>query len=123
MNQEIELLSNLNSLFKLLKEEKQALIQNQGHKLSEIVEKKNEYIEKMSHFKGLDIENNRKIMDLIYEINLLQESNLLLTKQAISFQDSLLESISKNLHKISNTYSAKGNYQCNNNINLIDQTI
>lgn len=123
MNLEQELFNNLKSIIKLLNEEKEALIQNDGHKIEEIVEKKNEYVKKLPYFKGVDIENNNKIMNLVQEINSLQELNLLLTKQAISFQDSLLESISKNLHKISNTYSAKGDYQCKNNINLIDQTV
>lgn len=118
-----ELYNNLNSIFKLLEEEKVALLHNDGVKVAELVEFKNDYIEKLSKFKGLDIESNEKIMDLIKEINSIQEVNLLLTKQALSFQDVLLESISKNVQNMSNTYSSKGDYETNNSINLIDQSV
>lgn len=118
-----ELYNNLNSIFKLLEEEKVALLHNDGVKVAELVEFKNDYIEKLSKFKGLDIESNEKIMDLIKEINSIQEVNLLLTKQALSFQDVLLESISRNVQNMSNTYSSKGDYETNNSINLIDQSV
>lgn len=118
-----ELYNHLNSIFKLLEEEKVALLHNDGVKVAELVESKNEHIEKLSKFKGLDIESNKKVMDLIKEINSIQEVNLLLTKQALSFQDVLLESISKSVQNMSNTYSSKGNYEATNNISLIDQSV
>ena len=118
-----ELMDELRSLNKLLEEEKQALIQNDGDKVGEIVMTKEEYINRLSQFKGIDIENNKEVMKLIEEINSLQELNLLLTKQALSYQKSILESISKNINKLANTYSSKGSYEKENSVNLIDQSL
>lgn len=118
-----ELYNQLKSIIKLLHEEKEALLHNEGFKIAEIVEVKNSYIEKLSLFKGIEIEKNEKAMGFIKEINSLQEVNLLLTNQALSFQNVLLESIAKNVRSMSNTYSAKGNYESANNIGLIDHSV
>ena len=116
-------MNHLKSTIKLLQEEKQCLIHSDGNKIPEIVELKNKLVEKLSEFKGLDIENNKKAMTLIEEINSLQETNLLLTKQALAFQNTLLESIAKNVQSMSNTYSAKGNYESNSPISLVNQSV
>jgi len=116
-------MNHLKTIIKLLKEEKQCLIHSDGNKVAEIVEFKNKLVEKLPEFKGLDIKNNKKAMTLIEEINSLQEINLLLTKQALAFQNTLLESIAKNVQSMSNTYSAKGNYESNSPISLVNQSI
>lgn len=116
-----ELANHLKEWIKLLKEEKEALIQNDGEKITELVDIKNNYIEKLGTFKGLDMENNEEIIALSKEIDSLQEINLLMTKQALSYQNAILESIAKNV-KATNTYSPKGNYD-SKDINIIDQSI
>ncbi|MGN9164769.1 hypothetical protein ACTNDY_05720 [Tissierellaceae bacterium HCP3S3_D8] len=118
-----ELLKELKGIIKLLDEEKKALTQDDGKRIVKIVATKNEYIDRLSRFKGIDVENDEEAMKLIEEINSKQELNLLLTKQALSFQNSVLESISKNANKLANTYSARGNMENNNRVNLIDQSI
>lgn len=105
----------------LLREEKEALINNDGEKIAELVEAKNNYIEKLSEFKGLEMEKNQEIIVLSKEIDSLQEINLLMTKQALSYQNAILESIAKNV-KRANTYSSKGNYD-SEDINIIDQSV
>ena len=77
----------------------------------------------MSVYKGMDIENSKEAMDLIKVINSMQELNQLLTEQALSYQNAILESISKNLNNFSNTYSSKGTYDNSSNINIIDQSV
>jgi hypothetical protein len=72
MATELELIHILKGIIKLLFEEKEALLNSDGHVVAEIVEKKNEYIEKLSAFKGIDIEKNEKVMSLIKEIDDLQ---------------------------------------------------
>src|SRR5699024_416700 len=104
-----KLTTHLKNLIKLLKEEKEALLKNDGEKISELVETKNKYIEKLAEFKGLDMENNEEIIALVAEIDSLQEVNLLMTRQALSYQNVMLESIAKNV-QATNTYSSKGNY-------------
>lgn len=130
-----DLYNYLNSLLKLVKEEKEALIHNDALKVAEIVEKKNEFIEKLSNNtenfniipnSGPVIPNaveGTSLLKLIEEINSIQETNLLLTKQSLSYQNVLIESIAKNLQNLSNTYSSKGSYQKSNNIGLIDQEV
>ena len=118
-----ELISDLKGLLKTLYEEKEVLLQSDGHRIAEIVEIKNDYIEKLAKYKGIEFEKNQKVIEIIEEINSLQEVNLLLTKQALSYQDVLLESISKNIKNMSNTYSAKGNYDSKNDVSLIDQSV
>lgn len=118
-----ELNNHLKQIITLLNEEKQALLQNEGDKIFKIIESKNILIEGLSQFSGLDIVENEKLINLIQEINSLQEVNLLLTKQAISYQDMLLESISQNIQSNSNTYSAKGSYEATNDMNLINKKV
>lgn len=118
-----ELREILGDLIQLLKEEKKALIQNDGNRVREIVLEKERYIDRISEFKAMDIEEDRGFMGLIEEINSLQELNLLLTNQALSYQNSILESILNNANGVANTYSANGNYAKESNINLIDQSV
>ena len=119
----VELCNHLKKIIKLLNEEKEALLQNDGGKILEIVELKNKHIEKLSQFTGLDIIGNEKSISPIQQINSLQETNLLLTKQALSYQQVLMESISQNVQNNSSTYSAKGNYEGTNDISLINKKV
>lgn len=123
MNHKKSLINNLKNIISLLEQEKTALINNDVDKVTEIVNKKNELIEKLGAFKGMDVENFKEAMDLIKEIDSMQELNLLLTKQALSYQNAVLESISQNINNFANTYSSKGTYENTNNINIIDQSV
>lgn len=123
MSLERGLLSSLKNILKLLKKEKLALVKNDTNKIDEIVRQKTELIEGLAKYKGLDIQNNKEAMDIIKEINSLQELNLLLTKQALSYQNTILESMSKNIGSASNTYSSKGKYDTGNSINIIDHSV
>lgn len=123
MTAEQELLGLLKSIEDLLEEEKKALLENNGEKVAEIVQQKNKCIDRLSEFKGMNMDKNQKIVSLIEEINTKQELNLLLTQQALDYQNALLESISQNMKNESNTYSSKGNYRKKKSINLIDQSV
>jgi hypothetical protein len=123
MINEMDLIKNLKELIKILYDEKEALLNSDGHKVAEIVEGKKQYIEKLASYKGIKIEENSKILNLVEEINSLQEINLLLTKQALSYQEVLLDSIARNVQALTHTYSNKGNYDSSNSINLIDQSV
>lgn len=120
---EKNLMKSLKNLIDLLGMERSALMSNDVDQISMLIDKKNEQINALSVYKGLDIENSREAMDLIKEIDSMQELNLLLTQQALSYQNAILESISKNLNNFSNTYSAKGTYNNSNNISIIDQSV
>ncbi|OLS01538.1 hypothetical protein [Tissierella creatinophila] len=116
-----EFVKHLESIIELLNEEKKILVENKGDALTAIIEKKALYINDLEKFRGIDLEDE-KIMGLIEEIDSLQELNLLLTRQALSFQDNLLESLSK-IAKNSNTYSNIGSYDKKTNINIIEKEV
>lgn len=118
-----ELSNHLKSLIKLLQDEKHALTHNDGNTVLDIVEKKNSFLEKMAQFKGLGAEKDPNIMAMIGEINSLQETNLLLTKQALGFQNSLLEGIAKSYTNSANTYSIKGSKGTADSPKIIDQSV
>lgn len=114
---------HLKELYNLLKDEKNALVEDRGHEIQAIVEKKEILIEKIERFKGKDFNNDKEVLALKKEIDSIQELNLLLTKQALSYQKAMVESIAKNLQNISNTYSNKGQYNKSGSINLINQKV
>lgn len=115
------LIKHLESILKLLKTEQKILERNDGDALLEIIEQKESYIDGLGKFKGIDLEDE-KIMNLIEEINSLQELNLLLTRQALSFQENFLASLKK-AAKNSNTYSNIGNYERNSSTNILEREI
>lgn len=118
-----KLKKHLNSIIELLKLEKEVLIKDDKEKIEEIINKKNQYIEDLEEFKGIDMEKDDSVIKLIKEINQLQQTNLLLTEQALSYQNLILDSISKNIKSTSNTYSSKGNYESKSKASLIDESI
>lgn len=117
------LLEILETIYDLLEKEKDALINNDVDKISEIVEKKVVQIEKLEELKGIDTNNNQEVVKLIKEINSLQELNMLMTRQAMSHQNVLLDNISKNIYNLTNTYSSQGKYESTNNVTIIDQSV
>lgn len=117
------LLEMLETIYDLLEKEKDALIHNDVDKISEIVEKKVVQIEKLEEHKGIDTNNNQEVVKLIKEINSLQELNMLMTRQAMSHQNVLLDNISKNIYNLTNTYSSQGKYESTNNVTIIDQSV
>ena len=118
-----EFIKYLKDLIKILKEEKEALVKNDGDTLVEILNKKSIHIEELEKFKGIDFEDE-KIMGLIGEIDSLQELNLLLTKQALSFQEDFLESLSKATKTTkTNTYQKIGKYEKNSGTSIIEKDV
>jgi len=118
-----ELIEVLKKLKNLLYDEKEALVKNDGNRIAEIVELKTDIIESLKEFKDIDTSGNERLLELVKEIDALQETNLLLTKQAIGYQEMLIESIAKNLKNLSNTYSPKGGYESDIKVNFVDQSI
>lgn len=117
------LLEILEVIYNLLEEEKDALIHNDVDKISVIVEKKLVQVGKLDEFEGIDVNNNKEVAKLVEEINSLQELNMLMTRQALSYQNGLLENISKSIYNLTNTYSSQGKYESTNNVSIIDQSV
>lgn len=124
MKNKWEIINCLKSLNALLKEEKVVLINNDAEKLAKIVSKKQELVEIISLIDTKQLQVDDKTKGLMEEIQSLQETNILLTNQALSFQNALLEAISHNIKSLSNTYSQKGQlYSKENNSKIIDQSV
>ncbi|MDX9916874.1 MAG: hypothetical protein RBT15_02510 [Gudongella sp.] len=119
-----ELKKTLKELLKILKMEKEALIKNENVEIAKIVERKLELTEMLEKAIGSDQKTDDEIRRLASEIKELQETNTLLTKQALSFQENLIASIAANISNIAQTYSQKGGYtDKNQQSGLIDQEI
>lgn len=116
------LLDTLNGLKMLLEKEKKALIKNDGSTVQNIVLEKESIAKRLSNFENVDPLNNEKIKKIVKEIKELQETNLLLTKQALSFQLGIMDSILESVKSNSNTYSEKGTYDKNKGASFIDKS-
>lgn len=119
----LSLKKQLNRLVELLKEEKQALMENDGSAVAKILEGKiaiMEDLEKMDmEIMGSDEVTGR----LVHEIQELQETNLLLTKQALKYHENLMESIVANVGKAGSTYSNDGGYTKQQSSGFVDQKV
>lgn len=117
------LITILKKLIGILEEEKLALIANDGLKVAELIEKKLDITEEISQLGIKNALDDSRVIDLIEQIDELQETNLLLTKQALKYQEVMMESIAKNLSSKSGTYEQKGSYNKEQSINFVDQSV
>lgn len=121
MNATEQLLLQMQQLKTLLEEEQSIIINNDGKRLVEIVTQKEKMIEELAKVEEEDVEVE-KLKSLSYEIKELQETNLILTKQSLSFTDQVLKTIQQNATK-SNTYSKKGSTHDKTDPALLDQSL
>ncbi|HEY4544106.1 MAG TPA: hypothetical protein VIG40_05630 [Tissierellaceae bacterium] len=116
-----------NDLINVLKEEKQALINNDLDLLVNIIKDKEEKVDILSNLISYNdfSDENENIKTLVEEVKNLQETNFLLTEQAMSYHSNLMDSILKVLEDTSksNTYSKDGSYENSNQSTLIDKRI
>lgn len=113
----IELLEQLKDILLV---EKQALIDNDGKKISEIVEMKLELSNQLENTKANDLEE--EIKERVIEIKELQETNALLTEQALSYTETFLSSL-QNAAQKSTTYSNEGKMETEKRIDILDQSL
>lgn len=92
--EEKEFYRQLSQFKRLLLKEKQALIKNEGQKVADLLPQKEKYLPSLQTYAGPLGEQTKS---LLREIKELQETNLLLTKQALSFGENLMKSIRTNL--------------------------
>lgn len=122
MNTNQPIHSFLETFSLLLEKEKDALIQNKGKDLQDIVKQKEQFareLEKMT----LTEEEHLAVLPLLEHIRTLQETNFLLTQQSIQYVDSFIQSIQREVQKQSNTYSKKGAYESPRDVSFLDQSL
>jgi len=114
----VKLLKNLK---KILIVEKDALIQNKGDIIEEIVQKKETMLEKMETAE-INEKDQEDILGLISEIKELQETNAMLTQQAMNYANTFIAAFQKEAQKQA-TYSKEGQYEKKQSTGLLDQSL
>ncbi|WP_027108659.1 flagellar protein FlgN [Lacticigenium naphthae] len=122
MERKDSLMNQLQSLKDCLQREKIALIENKGEELRDIVAAKEALTAELESA-SLPETNKDEYIPVIDEIRQLQEGNLLLTQQAMSFTDAFLQSLQESVKKEKRGYSKKGKYQENETNALFDQQV
>ncbi|MCP0886220.1 flagellar motor switch protein [Ligilactobacillus sp. WILCCON 0076] len=88
----------------VLTNEKESLINNKTEKVLEALSEKETYIPILDNYQGPISEKTKQ---LLREIKELQETNLLLTRQALSYQNTLMQAIKDNLKSPNELYGPK----------------
>lgn len=113
----------LESMVDLLEEEKLALINNDGEKINEILASKNEFIKDLEEYSNENLANEEEIVDLVNKIRELQETNLMLTNQAIRYNNFLLDLVKDMTKDKTGGYSKDGKITESSNKNIVDQSV
>lgn len=99
---------NLEKLYKILQIENKALINDDSEKLEEIVAAKQEIAKELELYDVSELDvGNQEIKFLVQKARDLQETNLVLTKQAMNYADTFISAFQKEAKK-NITYSEKG---------------
>lgn len=122
MSQHKTIFELLVEFVELLKSEKEALIQNNAAQVAEIVTEKQVFLEMLEKLTPASF-NDVTLNEPLAEIKQLQETNLMLTKTALEFQETVLKAITKTVKHSGNTYSKKGYYKGNEQAALINQSL
>ena len=112
----------LKQFITLLELEKEALIHNQGATIQSVIAEKQGFIEWFPTFdfqQGTDNE----VEALVDTIRQLQETNLLLTKQALDYQEAVMEALSKGVKKAGKTYSKSGQQTGLTQASILNQSL
>lgn len=96
--------SQLQRFLQLLKKERKVLINNQPEKLEAFVEQKAAYVSVFDDYQGSISERTKA---LILAIQAQQEENLLLTEQAISYQNMLMAAVKQTMKTTPHTTYSK----------------
>lgn len=113
--------NHLEHLKTLLIEEKDALIHNDHKKIIEIVSQKQKLAEIIENMEILP-ESKENISILVQEIKELQETNTILTEQALQYTQTFLSSVQKATQK-NTTYSKEGSLKKDSQIDILDQSL
>lgn len=119
MEQDRQLQQLLRKFIGLLKKEKKALIKNDGQRVSQLVKEKEAFVALLAAFEPTE---NAEVRTLALRIRDLQEDNLLLTEQALSYHDMFLSAVTQGLKKTNSTYSRQGSLSGQEDVSLINQS-
>lgn len=115
--------THLEELYEVLQTENAALINDEGEKMEEIVEIKHLLAKAFEAYDLNEIDqDDQETISLIKKTRNLQETNLVLTKQAMNYTDTFLSAFQKEAKK-NITYSDKGNEKKEGSSGLLNQSL
>ena len=122
MTKETTALETLLKFKNVLIDEKEALIKNDSAKVKALVEQKQTFLDILPTLKteGLKKED---LVEVVEDIKNLQQTNLILTEQALQYQETMMEAITKGVKTGGSTYSKQGDYSATQQANIIDQSL
>ncbi|MGX7023599.1 flagellar protein FlgN [Vagococcus hydrophili] len=110
----------LKQLIRILKKENKALIESDGVKIEKISKQKETIADSLKLVTSIPSDNEKK---LLLEVKQLQDDNLLLTQQAISFNDNFLKVVGDAAQKTNATYSRQGSLQKQTDVGFINHSM
>lgn len=117
-NQSLDTL--LKDFIQLLNAEKEALINNDGASIQDIVSQKEDFISWLNEASADELDRET-LIPLVNEVNELQETNLMLTQQAYNYTETVLSAFKKAANK-NVTYSKDGKAKASSS-NLLNQSL
>lgn len=122
MKKQPQVIETLKKFKQVLIEEKEALIKNDSAKVVTVIAEKEKFIEVLPtlNMTGLKKED---LSGIVTEIKNLQETNLLLTQQAVQYQEKMMEAITSSVKTSSSTYSKNGSFSDEKQATIIDQSL
>lgn len=100
--------TKLRLFIKILKREQKFLVFDDGVSLNGLVPQKEDFLPIFDNYTG---QIGQQTKSLIQEIRELQETNLLLTQQALAYQKKMMDTIQHSLTSQENTYSKQHDVQ------------
>lgn len=120
---EASLKASLEQMIEVLETEKEALIQNDGQKIENLLAMKEDLLKELENNAGIEQEQiDEEILALLREIKEQQETNLILTKQALNYTDTFISAYQKAAKK-DLTYSTKANNIENGKSSILNQSL
>lgn len=99
--------NTLEKMIQILQSEKDALIQNDGKQVEKLLVMKEDFVKDFEqHAEDIAVPMDKEILVLVQEIKELQETNLILTKQAMNYAETFISAFQKAAQK-DITYSDK----------------
>ncbi|MCA9766048.1 MAG: flagellar motor switch protein [Carnobacterium sp.] len=122
MKKQLDVSETLNQFKLILLEEKEALIKNDSERVFATIAEKEAFMEILPTLDTTGL-SKADYTKLVAEIKELQETNLLLTKQALHYQEKMMEAITDSAKTSGSTYSKNGQYSAEKRAAIIDQSL
>lgn len=122
MKTQTQVIETLKKFKRVLLEEKEALIKNDSAKVVAVIAEKETFMEVLPTLNSTGLKKE-DLSGIVMEIKNLQETNLLLTQQALQYQEKMMEAITDSAKTSGSTYAKNGHYSAEKQATIIDQSL